>query len=154
MKALVLGAMCLASVAACTTPASREALQAPEPSAAPGAKGAVTVAGLPASEALGAVDTKKLVGSAPQNVAANQPAATGEAGAPGAASNTIAVEGVAPAAVLAAIDPTKLIDARPDPSPNGAPKAVAGVIASGKTYTTQDLAKAQLEAVRNEKSPR
>lgn len=59
----------------------------------------------------------------------------------------------APAAVLAAIDPTRLVDAKPDPSPSAAPKAVAGVIASGKTYTTQDLAKAQLEVVMNGKTP-
>jgi len=74
----------------------------------------VTVAGLAPGQALGAVDTSKLVGAKPQNVTSNQATEKGEE-ADTATTNAINVEGVTPAAVLAAIDPTKLVT--PEKSP-------------------------------------
>lgn len=78
---------------------------------APQNKGMVTVAGLSAPEALGSVDTSKLVGSKPNSVTSNQPAATTEATSQTApAEGAIAVEGVSPASVLGAVDTSKLVD--------------------------------------------
>lgn len=112
---------------------------------APQAQGAVMVAGLSASQALGAVDTAKLVGSKPEVVTANQPEAkTTTEGAP--SEGTIAVEGVSPASVLAAIDTTRLVESAPQTGV--APEVQAA--ASKKGYTTQQLAMAQLEAVKNQ----
>lgn len=113
---------------------------------APRNQGMVTVAGLSASQALGAVDTKKLVGSKPQAVTANQPEDT-TAAAGVSSEGAIAVEGVSPASVLAAIDTTKLVDSPPNRT-DLAPEVQA--VADKKGYTTQQLATAQLEAVRNQ----
>lgn len=66
-------------------------------------KGMVTVAGLAPAQALGAVDTTKLVQGAPVGTeTADANLAEGQ--------NAIAVEGVKPSDVLAAIDTTKLVD--------------------------------------------
>lgn len=113
---------------------------------APQNQGAVTVAGVSASQALGAVDTTKLVGAKPEGVTANQPVdRSAPAGA--ASEGAIAVEGVSPASVLAAIDTTKLVGSAS--SRTGlAPEVQAA--AEKKGYTTQQLATAQLEAVRKQ----
>ncbi len=112
---------------------------------APQNQGVVTVAGLSASEALGAVDTAKLVGSKPETVTANQPAH--RIGSNGASSEgAITVEGVTPASVLAAIDTTKLVQADAQKAVAPEVKAAAGK----KGYTTQQLAMAQLEAVKKQ----
>lgn len=115
--------------------------------------GQVTVAGIPPSEALGAVDSKQV---AEKPAIAGGEQTTGEP-KPETASNegTIAVEGAQPAAVLAAIDPKKIAkvdDAAPTETASAeayiAPE-VQAVVDSKKSYTTKDLALAQLEAVRN-----
>lgn len=72
--------------------------------------GAVTVAGIPPAEALGAVDPKKVaetprVANGGDVTASNTSAAT---------EGNIAVEGAQPSAVLGAIDPKKLIDEKPE----------------------------------------
>lgn len=116
-------------------------------SAAPQNKGMVTVAGLAPSQALGAVDTSKLVGAQAQRVTSNQPAATTDSTVTSGA--TIDVEGVAPAAVLAAIDTTKLVDnPKPKAMASGLPSEVQAEVKDGK-YTTKDLAAAQNKAVRD-----
>ncbi len=116
-------------------------------SAAPRNEGAVTVLGLAPSQALGAVDTSKLVGAQAQRVTSNQPAATTESG--GTTGNTIQVEGVAPAAVLAAIDPTKLVGKpKPPAQASDLPTEIQAEVKDGK-YTTKDLAAAQNKAVRD-----
>jgi len=113
---------------------------------APQNQGAVTVAGLSASQALGAVDTARLVGSKPEGVTANQPVDRSvSAGAP--SEGAIAVEGVPPASVLAAIDTTKLVGSASSRT-SLAPEVQAA--AGKKGYTTQQLAMAQLEAVRKQ----
>ena len=113
---------------------------------APQNQGAVSFGGLSAAQVLGAVDTTKLVGSKPDMVTANQPAMT--AATAGASSEgTISVEGVSPAAVLAAIDTSKLV------GPANARASLAPEVqaaADKKGYTTQQLATAQLEAVRKQ----
>jgi hypothetical protein len=115
-------------------------------------EGAVTVAGLAPSQALGAVDTSKLVGARAQAVTSNQPAATEEGGETNS-SNAIDVEGVAPAAVLAAIDTRKLVsNPQPETAASGLPAEVQAVVDDGK-YTTKDLAAAQLKAVRDGAEP-
>ena len=106
MTKLVFVSVFALGMAACTSAPSAEVA-----SLAPQNKGMVTVAGISAPEALGAVNTAKLVGSAPDNVTANQPAATTDATSqPAPAEGAIAVEGVSPASVLAAIDTSKLVD--------------------------------------------
>lgn len=115
-------------------------------SAAPQNKGMVTVAGLAPSQALGAVDTSRLVGAQAQRVTSNQPATTTEPTTTTGA--TIDVEGVAPAAVLAAIDTTKLVDnPKPQATASDLPAAVEAEVKDGK-YTTKDLTAAQNQAVR------
>ena len=113
---------------------------------APQNQGAVTVGGISASDALGAIDTAKLTGSKPQTVTANQPTATAMVdGAASPKDNTIAVEGVSPAAVLAAIDTSKLVSgASADRSDE------VRAAADKKGYTTKQLALAQLEAVKKQ----
>ena len=84
---------------------------APETEATMSNRGMVTVAGLPPSQALAAIDTTKLVGGAP--VATNDSTASDAAAARAdlpAGQNAIAIEGVKPSDVLAAIDTTKLVD--------------------------------------------
>ncbi|MFT3725038.1 MAG: hypothetical protein QM773_15820 [Hyphomonadaceae bacterium] len=116
-------------------------------SAAPQNKGMITVVGLAPSQALGAVDTSKLVGVQAQRVTSNQPADTRAAAT--TTGNTIDVEGVAPAAVLAAIDTTKLVDnPTPQATASGLPSEVQAEVTDGK-YTTKDLAAAQNKAVRD-----
>lgn len=115
--------------------------------------GQITVAGLAPSHVLGAVDSARVAehptianGSAQTAVAAD----TNSEGA-------IKVGGAQPAAVLAAIDPAKLV------GKNGAKKAeqkaaaksyiapkVQAVTERKKGYTTKDLARAQLEAMRDD----
>lgn len=108
-KFLSVSLLSLAMAACANTP---EPVQA---SLAPQNRGMVTIAGVSAAQALGAVDTSKLVGSASQQVTANQLSAVPPTATPPAASggNAIAVEGVSPAAVLGAIDPTKLVSDPP-----------------------------------------
>lgn len=121
---------------------------------APQNQGMVTVGGISASEALGAIGTAKLTGSKPQTVTANQPTATATAkGAASPKDNTIEVEGVSPAAVLAAIDTSKLVTGG---GAKAAEKAKADrsdevkAVADKKGYTTKQLALAQLEAVKKQ----
>jgi len=99
-----------------------------------------------ASEALGAINTAKLVGSKPDSVTSNQPTATGDSSAASASTTTegtLAVEGVSPASVLAAIDTSKLVT---NAKANEEAKAKAS--ASLKGRTTKELALAELEAVK------
>ena len=67
-------------------------------------KGMVTVAGVSPAQALGAVDTSKLVAGAPVATASSNPETLPEG------QNAIAIEGVKPSDVLAAIDTSKLVD--------------------------------------------
>lgn len=73
-------------------------------------RGQLTVAGIAPSEALGAIDTRKIVENPTiengGDVTASPPATP-------AASPGVSVEGVEPAAVLAAIDTSKLVDKKP-----------------------------------------
>ncbi len=86
---------------------------------APQNKGMVTVAGISAPEALGAVDTSKLVGSKPDNVTSNQPATQTEAASQTApAEGAITVEGVSPASVPGAVDTSKLVDGAESKAPD------------------------------------
>lgn len=147
MKKLLGGAGLALMLAACATSNS---VTPAEIASVESNKGAVTIVGLPASQVLGAIDTTKLVGSAPDKVVANQPKQAGEAPVITHDGNVLRVEGVPPAAVLAAIDPTKLISNPKQAEGNrGLPPEVAEVVKNNKRYTTQQLAQAQLEAVRN-----
>ena len=81
-------------------------------------KGMVTVAGLSPAQALGAIDTSKLVkGAAVGNDGETASSTTNRTDLP-EGQNAIAVEGVKPSDVLAAIDTKKLVDgdkAKPKP---------------------------------------
>lgn len=148
MRMIIASSILGLTLAACATPSGGIADGSAASLAAPQNKGAVTVAGLPASEALGAVDTQKLVGAAPAKVVANQPAqVAAETTQSGEAKNVISVEGVAPASVLAAIDPTKLVDA--NATKKGFAPEVEAVVNNSKSYTTKQLAEAQLKAVQS-----
>lgn len=106
MTKLVFASVFALGMAACASTPSTEVA-----SLAPQNKGMVTVAGISAPEALGSVDTSKLVGSKPNSVTSNQPAVTTEATSQTApAEGAIAVEGVSPASVLGAVDTSKLVD--------------------------------------------
>ena len=72
-------------------------------------KGMVTVAGLSPAQALGAIDTTKLVKGAPVGTE------SGDATALPNGQSAIAIEGVKPSDVLAAIDTTKLVDGEKKP---------------------------------------
>ena len=93
----------LAALAACAS-------QQSEP--APHNPGEITLGGVTPAQALGAVDTSKLVGAqagaGTGNVA--EPANAGAAQTAQSDDASIRVEGVSPAAVLGAIDTTKLVD--------------------------------------------
>ncbi|MBI1361470.1 MAG: hypothetical protein GC155_14425 [Alphaproteobacteria bacterium] len=145
------------------------AQEATPQTSAPAVQGNLTVEGVKPAEALGAIDTDKLVAD-PQN-----------APAPGEASSTsisgqgnLAVEGVSPSRALGAIDTKELVDEPPtadqtasadttiEPSTEAKetmvhiasvnvplPKEVAQVASNGK-YSTSDLVSAQLMAMNNE----
>jgi hypothetical protein len=72
-------------------------------------KGMVTVAGLAPAQALGAIDTTKLVKGAPVGTTSANDTALPNG------QNAIAIEGVKPSDVLAAIDTTKLVDGEKKP---------------------------------------
>ncbi|MDP3495318.1 MAG: hypothetical protein Q8R82_19580 [Hyphomonadaceae bacterium] len=131
------------AMAACASGVPREVA-----GPAPQNQGMVTLGGISAAQALGAVDTSKLVGAKPETVTANQPSGTAMASSVGATSETaIAVEGVSPASVLAAIDTSKLI------GPGSTEARVAPAVqaaASKKGYTTEQLSMAQLEAIKKQ----
>lgn len=115
MTKLVFASVFALSMAACAgTPPTEVAGLAPQN------KGMVTVAGISAPEALGSINTAKLVGSTPDNVTSNQPAATTETASQSAPTEgAIAVEGVSPAAVLAAVDTSKLVDSADSKASDG-----------------------------------
>ena len=108
MTRIFLAVACAAAASACATTAVSSA------SPTPHNRGMVTVAGLAPDEALGAVDTAKLVGAKPLDVTSNQATNKGEE-PDSATTNAINVGGLAPAAVLAAIDPTKLVTPKKSP---------------------------------------
>lgn len=135
--------MKLAMLVAASVLATACATNSPEPMGASaglsGDEGMVKIVGLPASEALAAIDKKKL-------------AESGGAILEVTSDNAIAVEGAKPADVLAAIDPTKLVSkpktvAKAD---GELPAEVRAIVESGKPYTTRDLAAAQLKAVQRQ----
>ena len=70
-------------------------------------RGQLTVAGLAPSEALGAIDTQKIVEN--PTVKNGGEIANGAPATP-AAQPGVSIEGVDPAAALAAVDTTKLVD--------------------------------------------
>ncbi len=69
-------------------------------------RGQLTVAGLSPSEALGAIDTAKVV----ENPTVENGGETSSAPTAPAASPGVSIEGVDPAAALAAVDTEKLVD--------------------------------------------
>lgn len=69
-------------------------------------RGQLTVAGLAPSEALGAIDTQKVV---EESTVKNGGEASSAPSTP-AAQPGVSIEGVDPAAALAAVDTTKLVD--------------------------------------------
>jgi hypothetical protein len=81
-------------------------------------KGILTVAGLSPAQALGAIDTSKLVkGAAVGNDGEAASGTTNRTDLP-EGQNGIAVEGVKPSDVLAAIDTSKLVDGdKTEPKP-------------------------------------
>ena len=140
MMKLVTASVFALSMAACASAPPEVA------SAAPQNQGSLTVGGMSASEALGAVNTAKLVGSKPDSVTANQPTATGDSSTASTSTTTegtLAVEGVSPASVLATIDTSKLVT---NAKANEEAKTKAS--ASLKRRTTKELAQAELEAVK------
>jgi len=70
-------------------------------------RGQLTVAGIPPSEALGAIDPQKIVENP---TVQNGGDATASTPATPAASPGVSIEGVDPAAALAAVDTKKLVD--------------------------------------------
>jgi hypothetical protein len=116
-------------------------------------RGQLTVAGIDPAQALGAIDTQKIVENPTIENGGQVASGTPTPTAQGVAIEGVAIEGVDPAAVLAAVDTTKLVGEDKDAAQTASadmdrPAEIQAVIDGGK-YTTKDLALAQLEAVRN-----